>query len=72
MHSLCKVFDNLHVLPSNFQIRGMHTVIRDIDTSRNKFVFMADRLNRIVRSVWAGGLRAALFARDLMPSRLRR
>ena len=48
-HSLCAVFSNLHVIPSNFQIRGMHTVIRDATTSRNKFVFMADRLNRIVR-----------------------
>ena len=34
---------------SNFQIRGMHTLIRDRTTSKADFVFYADRLLRLVR-----------------------
>lgn len=37
------------VIPSNFQIQGMHTIIRDRNTSKEDFVFYADRLNRLVR-----------------------
>ena len=33
------------ILPSNFQIRGMHTILRDRTTSRDSFVFMTDRLS---------------------------
>ena len=36
------------VIPSNFQIRGMHTIIRDHTTHHADFVFYADRLLRLV------------------------
>ena len=29
----------MQVIPSNFQMRGMHTIIRDRDTKKNDFVF---------------------------------
>jgi uridine kinase len=45
---LRRLFSNLKVLPSNYQIRGMHTIIRDAATGRNDFVFYADRLIRLV------------------------
>jgi uracil phosphoribosyltransferase len=38
------------VIPSNFQIRGMHTIIRDASTSTPDFVFYSDRLLRLVRA----------------------
>jgi uridine kinase len=41
-------YNNLRLLPTNYQIRGMHTIIRDANTSRNDFVFYADRLIRLV------------------------
>ncbi len=41
-------YNNLKLLPSNYQIRGMHTIIRDKDTPRNDFVFYSDRLIRLV------------------------
>ncbi|WIA17892.1 hypothetical protein OEZ85_009392 [Tetradesmus obliquus] len=47
-HSLKRLYPNLEVIPSNYQIRGMHTIIRDAATSKNDFVFYADRLNRLV------------------------
>lgn len=34
---------------SVFQIRGMHTLIRDKDISKHDFVFYSDRLIRLVR-----------------------
>ena len=37
------------VIPSNFQTRGMHTIIRNRDTTTNDFVFYSDRLLRLVR-----------------------
>ena len=46
---LRRIYPNLEVIPSNFQIRGMHTIIRDKDTSAPDFVFYADRLLRLVR-----------------------
>lgn len=45
---LRRIYPNLQVIPSNFQIQGMHTIIRDRNTSKNDFVFYADRLNRLV------------------------
>ena len=45
---LRRIFSNLKLLPTNFQIRGMHTIIRDKMTARNDFVFYADRLIRLV------------------------
>lgn len=47
-HDLRRIFHNLQVIPSNFQIRGMHTIIRDRTTSTPDFVFYADRLLRLV------------------------
>ncbi len=47
-NDLRRIFSNLKLLPSNFQIRGMHTIIRDRATARNDFVFYADRLIRLI------------------------
>eukprot|EP00775_Hariotina_reticulata_P008007 gene8007-8205_t len=47
-HSLRRIYPHLEVIPSNYQIRGMHTIIRDATTNKNDFVFYADRLNRLV------------------------
>lgn len=41
---------NLHLLESTFQMRGMHTIIRDKTTSKGDFIFFADRLIRLVRA----------------------
>lgn len=38
------------------QIRGMHTIIRDAQTSKNDFVFFADRLSRLVVEAGLGHL----------------
>ncbi|KVI02504.1 Phosphoribulokinase/uridine kinase, partial [Cynara cardunculus var. scolymus] len=46
-HDLCKIYQNLFVIPSTFQIRGMHTLIRDVKTRKHDFVFYADRLIRL-------------------------
>ena len=48
---LRRIYVNLEVIPSNYQIRGMHTLIRDASTSKADFVFYADRLLRLVRLV---------------------
>jgi uridine kinase len=55
-HSLRRLFPNLEVVPSNYQIRGMHTILRDRTTSKNDFVFYADRLNRLVVEAGLGHL----------------
>ncbi|MQL68001.1 hypothetical protein Taro_000229 [Colocasia esculenta] len=47
-HDLCKIYSNLYVIQSTFQIRGMHTLIRDTSTTTHDFVFYADRLIRLV------------------------
>ncbi|CAH9083702.1 unnamed protein product [Cuscuta europaea] len=47
-HDLCKNYPNLYLIPSTFQIRGMHTLIRDSQTTKHDFVFYADRLIRLV------------------------
>ncbi|XP_056169774.1 uridine kinase-like protein 5 isoform X2 [Syzygium oleosum] len=47
-HDLCKIYANLFVITSTFQIRGMHTLIRDVRTTKHDFVFYADRLIRMV------------------------
>ncbi|XAR56825.1 Uracil phosphoribosyltransferase [Bertholletia excelsa] len=47
-HDLCKIYPNLKVIQSTFQIRGMHTLIRDAQTTKHDFVFYADRLIRLV------------------------
>jgi hypothetical protein len=60
-HYLRRIYPNLEVIPSNYQIRGMHTIIRDAATSKSDFVFYANRLNRLVRGtaarVWASAKR---------------
>eukprot|EP00884_Botryococcus_braunii_P007954 jgi/Botrbrau1/1715/Bobra.116_2s0057.1 len=45
---LRRIYPNLQVIASNFQIRGMHTIIRDATTPTPDFVFYADRLLRLV------------------------
>ncbi|KAF2292283.1 hypothetical protein GH714_018429 [Hevea brasiliensis] len=47
-HDLCKIYPNVFVICSTFQIRGMHTLIRDVKTTKHDFVFYADRLIRMV------------------------
>ncbi|PIA58347.1 hypothetical protein AQUCO_00500342v1 [Aquilegia coerulea] len=47
-HDLCKIYPNLYVIQSTFQIRGMHTLVRDAQTTKHDFVFYADRLIRLV------------------------
>ncbi|KAL8139956.1 hypothetical protein V2J09_005977 [Rumex salicifolius] len=47
-HDLCKIYQNVYVIQSTFQIRGMHTLIRDKDVSKHDFVFYSDRLIRLV------------------------
>ncbi|KAJ7562561.1 hypothetical protein O6H91_03G074400 [Diphasiastrum complanatum] len=47
-HDLTKIYSNVHVIQSTFQIRGMHTLIRDRETTKHDFVFYADRLIRLV------------------------
>ncbi|KAG8366781.1 hypothetical protein BUALT_Bualt16G0003400 [Buddleja alternifolia] len=47
-HDLCKIYPNVNVIQSTFQIRGMHTLIRDRDISKHDFVFYSDRLIRLV------------------------
>ncbi|PKA63798.1 Uridine kinase-like protein 4 [Apostasia shenzhenica] len=47
-HQLCKIYPNLYVIQLTFQIRGMHTIIRDAQTTKHDFVFYSDRLIRLV------------------------
>ncbi|KAI4348301.1 hypothetical protein L6164_009037 [Bauhinia variegata] len=47
-HDLCKIYPNVYVIQSTFQIRGMHTLIRDRNISKHDFVFYSDRLIRLV------------------------
>ncbi|XP_044503780.1 uridine kinase-like protein 5 [Mangifera indica] len=47
-HDLCKIYSNVFVILSTFQLRGMHTLIRDAKTKKHDFVFYADRLIRLV------------------------
>ncbi|XP_022556834.1 uridine/cytidine kinase UKL1, chloroplastic isoform X2 [Brassica napus] len=47
-HDLCKIYPNVYVIQSTFQIRGMHTLIRAKDISKHDFVFYSDRLIRLV------------------------
>jgi hypothetical protein len=44
------------VMPSNFQMRGMHTILRDRETSNSDFVFYADRINRLLVEAGLGHL----------------
>lgn len=51
----------LHLVESTFQMRGMHTIIRDRSTPKGDFIFMADRLIRLVRAAHAVATGAASF-----------
>ena len=51
---LRRIYHNLEVIPSNFQIRGMHTILRDQNTNKADFVFIADRLLRLVSTSLIG------------------
>jgi len=43
------LFDgNVHVLRPTYQIKGLHTIIRDAKTSREDFIFYSDRLIRLL------------------------
>lgn len=53
---LRRIYPNLEVIPSNFQIRGMHTIIRDANTGTEDYVFYADRLLRLVVEAGLGHL----------------
>ena len=39
----------MQVVPSNYQVKGLHALVRNRDTPRHEFVFYADRLLRLVR-----------------------
>jgi uracil phosphoribosyltransferase len=39
---------NVHVLKPTFQIKGLHTIIRDKTTKREDFIFYSDRLIRLL------------------------
>lgn len=56
---LRRIYHNLEVVPSNYQTRGMHTIIRDVQTNKADFVFYADRLLRLVRASAAEALVAS-------------
>lgn len=43
-----RIFRGLHIMPSTVQMRAMITKIRNVETSREEFVFFADRLIRLV------------------------
>jgi len=55
-HDLRRIYPSLELIPSNFQIRGMHTIIRDRETTTPDFVFYADRLLRLVVEAGLGHL----------------
>ena len=47
-NDLRRIYRNLVVLPPQFQIRGMHTIIRGRRVKRSDFVFYSDRIIRLV------------------------
>lgn len=40
--------ESMHLLPSTPQIKGLHTFIRNQETSRDEFIFYSNRLIRLV------------------------
>lgn len=40
--------ENLHLMPETPQVKGLHTFIRNADTSRDEFIFYSNRLIRLV------------------------
>lgn len=47
-HDLRRIYHNLQIMPSNYQTKCMHTIIRDQTTDKSDFVFYSDRLIRLV------------------------
>lgn len=41
-------YSNLTVLPASGQVRGLMTIIRNVQTRRNDFIFYSDRLTRLL------------------------
>lgn len=39
---------NLHVMQLTNQLRGLHTIIRNVHTSRSDFIFYSNRLTRLL------------------------
>ena len=46
--SLVAKYPQLHVLRPTHQLRGLHTIVRNKDTSREDFIFYSDRLIRLL------------------------
>lgn len=46
---LLSKYESLHLIESTFQMRGMHTIVRNHETAKPDFIFFADRLIRLVR-----------------------
>lgn len=40
--------ESMHLIPTTPQIRGLHTFIRNANTSRDEFIFYSNRLMRLV------------------------
>lgn len=53
---LRRIYHSLELIPSNYQIRGMHTILRDQKTNKTDFIFIADRLLRLVVEAGLGFL----------------
>lgn len=47
-NDLRKLFPGLVVMSDSFQTRGLHTIIRDMNSTRNDIVFYSDRLMRLL------------------------
>jgi len=58
-----KLYPQLHRLEDNSQIRGLHTIFRNTEASREDFVFYADRL---IRLVVERGLGLLPFSREIV------
>ncbi|XP_061337593.1 uridine kinase-like protein 4 [Gastrolobium bilobum] len=55
-HDLCKIYRNFYLIQSTFQIRSMHSLIRDHLTTKHDFIFYSDRLIRLVVEYGLGHL----------------
>jgi len=55
-HPLRRLYPQLEVVPSNFQLRGLHTILRDRETEAGDFAFFADRVNRLIIEAGLGHL----------------
>jgi uridine kinase len=55
-HPLRRLFPMLSIMQPSFQLVGMLTILRDTSTSKEKFVFFADRVIRLVVEAGLGHL----------------